>query len=286
MKNKVYDCFCYFNEDMILQIRLETLWDMVDIFVISEASYTHAGESRARLFDIANFEKYKSKIRYIPLDIKPAGENNAWKNENFIRNNIVLGLFDAQPNDLILVSDIDEIPRPEKISEYDTKYLRGDFKQYYYSYYFNNFWLGEVDLHGNLKPNSNIFDGTKITTYQNFMEFFKGNASSLRIYKSSGILRSIKRSWFKRYRAQKILNGGWHFTWIFDIAGIVTKIESTAHQEFNVDFYKNPKRIRELIQQGRDFHKPNSRYEARVLKEPEFPKYLVDHQESYKEFIL
>ena len=77
MKNKVYDCFCYFNEDMILQIRLETLWDMVDIFVISEASYTHAGESRARLFDIANFEKYKSKIRYIPLDIKPAGENNA-----------------------------------------------------------------------------------------------------------------------------------------------------------------------------------------------------------------
>ncbi|MEK9652856.1 MAG: beta-1,4-mannosyl-glycoprotein beta-1,4-N-acetylglucosaminyltransferase, partial [Betaproteobacteria bacterium] len=60
---RVYDCFSYFNEDMLLELRLETLWDHVDIFVISEATYTHRGLDRKLLFDINNFKKYASKIR-------------------------------------------------------------------------------------------------------------------------------------------------------------------------------------------------------------------------------
>ena len=285
MKSRIYDCFCYFNEDMLLELRLETLWNYVDYFVISEASYSHAGANRETLFDINRFEKYASKIRYIRLDQRPEGSNDFWKNENFIRNNLSNGLFDAKPDDLIIISDLDEIPNPEQIKKYQPRYLRGDFDQRYYSYYFNNYWLGDVDANDQVKPQSNIWRGSKITTYQHFMDFFNGNATSVRSYKSSGIWRSIKRSWFKRFNVQLILNGGWHFTWIFSLENIIKKIQSTAHQEFNKPEYKDPQKIKELIASGRDFHKPYSRYELQAMDD-QFPKYLLDHQDHFSEFIL
>ncbi len=285
MNPRIYDCFCYFNEDMLLELRLETLWDYVDYFVISEASYSHAGVARSTHFDIKKFEKYASKIRYIQLDQRPDGPNDFWKNENFIRNNVAKGLFDARPDDFILISDLDEIPDPEKIKEYQPHYLRGDFDQRYYSYFLNNYWLGDVDEKGIVKPNSNIWRGTKITTYRHFMEFFKGNATSVRSYKSSGVWRSIKRAWFRQFNVQLIKNGGWHFTWVFSMENIIKKIQSTAHQEYNKPEYKDPERIKELIASGRDFHKPNSRYELQPIN-AQFPRYLVEHQNRFSEFIL
>ena len=64
---KIYDCFCYFNEDMLLKIRLETLWDNVDIFVISEANYSHKGDNRKTQFDISKFSKYAKNKDYVGL---------------------------------------------------------------------------------------------------------------------------------------------------------------------------------------------------------------------------
>jgi len=64
---------------MLLQLRMDTLWDYVDYFVISEAAYTHKGLSRKTVFDISKFEKYKSKIRYQRLETRPPGENEFWK---------------------------------------------------------------------------------------------------------------------------------------------------------------------------------------------------------------
>jgi len=281
---KIYDCFCYFDEDLILELRFETLWEFVDYFVISEAAYSHAGASRKLHFDINRFTKYESKIRYLPLHERPAGENDSWKNENFIRNNIVHGLYDANPNDLIIISDLDEIPNPHRIAAYHPKYLRGDFKQRYYSYYFNNYRIGEVDANGKLIPGSEIHEGSKITTFRHFVDFFNSNASSVRIYKSHGLFRSLRRSWFKRFQIQPITDGGWHFTWIYDMSGIVRKIESTAHQEFNKPYYKDPERIRSHILAGRDFHIPNSRYQLQNLDE-QFPDYLREHRDRFNAFL-
>jgi beta-1,4-mannosyl-glycoprotein beta-1,4-N-acetylglucosaminyltransferase len=283
---RIYDCFCYFNEDMLLELRLETLWQYVDYFVISEASYTHAGKPRATEFDIRKFEKYASKIRYVRLDKRPDGVNDFWRNENFIRNNIINGLHDAQPDDLIMISDLDEIPKPEAIEKFDAKrYLRGDFCQRYYSYRLNNFWVGDVDSSGNLQPKSNVWHGSKITTYENFINFFSGNASQVRIYKSSGILRGIKRAWFKLFNNQLIQDGGWHFTWVFSIQDIIKKIESTAHQEFNSDDRKDPEMIISLIRSGRDLNKPKARYELQDIDE-QFPPYLLANLEKYRNYIL
>ncbi|MBS0309334.1 MAG: beta-1,4-mannosyl-glycoprotein beta-1,4-N-acetylglucosaminyltransferase [Proteobacteria bacterium] len=281
---KIYDCFCYFDEDLILELRFETLWNVVDYFVISEAAYSHAGTARPLHFDIDRFAKYKDKIRYLPLHERPAGENNSWKNENFIRNNLARGLDDAGENDLILISDLDEIPNPARIAAYDPRYLRGDFEQRYYSYYFNNYRLGEVDEQGKLIPGSQLHQGSKITTFRHFRDFFGSNASSVRIYKSSGLLRSLRRSWFRRFQRQVIADGGWHFTWIYDMDGIIRKIENTAHQEFNTPLYKNPERIREFILSGRDFHIPNSRYQVQPLDE-QFPAYLLQQRERFKDFL-
>ena len=281
---KIYDCFCYFNEDSILLLRLETLWDSVDYFVISEASYTHAGAPRDTHFDINKFEKYASKIRYLRLDERPLGPNDFWKNENFIRNNVSKGLFDAELEDLVLISDLDEIPNPAKILTYQPKYLRGDFDQRYYSYFLNNYWLGDVDNAGELIPNSNVWRGSKVTTYDHILNFFSSNATSVRSYKSSGLLRSIKRTWFRKFNVQLINDGGWHFTWVFNIENIIKKIESTAHQEFNKEKYKNPEYIKDMILSGRDFHKPNARYQIQNIDQ-QFPNYLIDHQEIFKDLI-
>lgn len=282
---KIYDCFCYFNEDMLLELRFETLWNYVDYFVISEATYTHAGNDREAEFDISKFAKYASKIRYLKLDQRPAGDNDFWKNENFIRNNIINGLFDANPEDLILISDLDEIPRPEKISLYNPIYLRGDFDQSYYSYYLNNLWIGDVGKNNKLLQGSNVWRGTKITTYNHFINFYKANATSVRSYKSSGIFRSIKREWFKRFNVQLIQNGGWHFTWVFGIDDIVKKLESTAHQEFNDACRKKSEIIISTINAGRDINKPNARY-ARVKIDESFPIYLLNNTDKYKTYLI
>jgi len=142
---KVYDCFCFFNEDMLLELRLETLWAVVDVFIISEACFTHVGEQRETHFSPERSAKYLSKIRYLKLEQKSAGENDFWRNENAIRNHLTLGLSDARSSDWIIISDLDEIPRSEKIRAFNPKQIRGDFVQNYYNYYLNNQWIGDVN---------------------------------------------------------------------------------------------------------------------------------------------
>jgi beta-1,4-mannosyl-glycoprotein beta-1,4-N-acetylglucosaminyltransferase len=180
---------------------------------------------------------------------------------------------------------LDEIPKPAAIQAYDRSYKRGDLCQRYYSYYLNNYWVGEVDANEKLIPNSNVWHGTKITTYEYFVDYFKGNATSVRIFKSSGFLRGLKRAWFKLFKNQVIQDGGWHFTWVFSIENIIKKIESTAHQEFNQVEHKNPERIIALIRSGRDINKPRARYQLQEIDE-QFPPYLVANQARWSDYLL
>lgn len=281
---KVYDCFCYFNEDMLLKLRLETLWNYVDVFVISEASYTHKGDQRQLLFDINKFDKYAEKIRYCPTDQRPKGENDFWKNENHIRNNVVNGLWDCNGNDQILISDLDEIPNPDAIKLYNPNYLRGDFVQTYYAYFLNNKWVSNKKTSMAFRKKSTNWLGSKITMYDHFKKFFKLNASSVRIYKSSGILRSIKREWFRQFSVQLLKNGGWHFTWALSLSEIKLKMQSTAHV-FDEEKFLLDKNLIEEIMNGRDFTDPNKILEAQTL-DSSFPKYLVENQGQFKEFLL
>ena len=124
---KIFDCFMYFDEEVVLNVRLNTLDKFVDYFVIVESKFTHNGTQRDLKFDYKKFEKFKNKIIYLVYDEQPKvieiiNDNdlediksakyifNAGHRENGQRNYIQKGLIDADADDIILISDVDEIP--------------------------------------------------------------------------------------------------------------------------------------------------------------------------------
>lgn len=112
---KIYDCFTFFNELDLLEIRLETLYNVVDKFVIVEIDKTHRGEPKECFFanNRSRFEKYLNKIIYVcPSDVPSYRGEGDWTIENYQREAIRLGLTECDENDIILISDLDEIPNP------------------------------------------------------------------------------------------------------------------------------------------------------------------------------
>ena len=122
---KLYDCCIYYDEDLILDLRLNTLYNFVDKFVIAEATRDHAGNEKKLNFKHNNFSKFKDKIEYIVVDDIPVNvvskkknwTPNHWRDQHQ-RNSLARGLENCNENDLIMISDIDEIPDPKKINEF------------------------------------------------------------------------------------------------------------------------------------------------------------------------
>ena len=134
---KFIDCFMYYDEDMILDIRLNILNKYVSHFVICEANFNHNGTERKLQFDIKKFSKFKDKIIYIPLENQPNNLkkintsddiltknskilDNALLRENYQRNYLFTGIKDFDDSDLIILSDLDEIPNLDNF-EYKAK---------------------------------------------------------------------------------------------------------------------------------------------------------------------
>jgi beta-1,4-mannosyl-glycoprotein beta-1,4-N-acetylglucosaminyltransferase len=277
-KPKIYDCFCYFNEDLLLELRLETLWDHVDYFVICESVLTISGLPKPLFFDANKFKKYESKIRHLIVKDYPFDTTDAWRNERWQRDYLINGLYDAQPDDWIILSDVDEIPRPQALALYKPNVgKRADFLQYMYAYYLNNRW--------ELEDSPAIWVGSKVTTFKNLMNFFGGSLEILRGYKLKGPLRGLKKAFFKTFLIQKIENGGWHFTWMAGVERIIQKLESFAHQEFNKPEFKRPEKIKELISSGRDVLFPERKYKIQNLDE-QFPEYLSINPEKFDDYLI
>ena len=127
---KIFDCFMYFDEDLILDLRLNYLNNFVDYFVIVESIFNHNGEKRKPNFDIKKFKKFENKIIYLlikeekgnfhKIDKKDNNDQITGKNimnslirENYQRNFIINGLHKAEDEDWIIISDLDEIPNLE-----------------------------------------------------------------------------------------------------------------------------------------------------------------------------
>ena len=153
---KIFDCFMYFDEEQVLDLRLNILYKDVDYFVIVESTYNHKGEKRRLLFDKKKFLKFKDKIIYLIYDKTPESvwpineeDTDELKNHKYImnplyrenaqRNFISEGLKIANKDDLILVSDVDEIP---KLDSLDLSKIKNEiilFRQdmFYYKYNLN-----------------------------------------------------------------------------------------------------------------------------------------------------
>ena len=169
----IYDCFMYFDEDMLLDLRLNVLNKYVKKFVISEATYTHNGNKKKLNFDINRFKKFKDKIEYIvvdkePLNIRRINENdpehirgqklilNGYARDNYQRESLNLGLKNLLDNDLIIVSDLDEIPNLEKIELENIQNKIIIFKQKMF-YYKLNLLYDEFNWFGSKACRKKIF---------------------------------------------------------------------------------------------------------------------------------
>ena len=160
----IYDCFMYFDEDLLLDLRLNTLSKYVSKFVITEATYTHNGTKKKLRFDINNFKKFKDKIKYIIVDTQPPnilpiddrdnfekkGQKlilNGYARDNYQRNKLADGIKEAADDDIIIISDLDEIPNLKKINfnQIKNKIIQFKQKMFYYKlnlYYPEFYWFG------------------------------------------------------------------------------------------------------------------------------------------------
>ena len=266
----IFDCFQYFNEEHIVDIRLNILNNYVDYFVVVESTVDHQGKPKKLQFDINKFQKFKKKIRYIIVDDTPekfkkphtGGESLV---EQHQRNSLMKGLKDAHDEDLIILSDVDEIPDLKKLNLYNKKNF-AVFLQKMFMYKLNLLNLNENDWHG-----------SKICLRKNL--------------KSPQWLRNLK---FKKYpfwridkprNIQIIPNGGWHFAYLQDAENISKKIKSFAHGEFNKEKFSDENTIQIKIEKGEDVFDRGYNIK-KVTIDKSFPEYIFDNKETLKKWIV
>lgn len=229
----------FFDEEMLLDLRLNILDRFVDQFVIVESSYTHSGKEKKLIFDINKYSKFKEKINYIILKDPPEGIEeinngdsedeisrkeilNALKRENLQRDTIFNGLKDADKNDWIIISDLDEIPDLTNINFNNIKNKIIFFKQKVFYYKLN------------LELKTLRWIGTK--------------ACKKKHLKSPQWLRNIKDKIYPKWRIDILFsekkyndiffveNGGWHFTFVKKPEDIEKKLKAYLHhREYDID---------------------------------------------------
>lgn len=277
---KIIDCFIFFNELDLLEIRLRYLYKSVDYFVIVESDTTFNGENKKfNLKDNINrFKDFEDKIIYISLKMKdfPKKKNIAWEREKYQRNSIKKGLSEINLNkeDLILISDLDEIPNIEylrKIQKKNYKTLKIQKKNnfllsinlivYFLKYfikYFNKrkrmkyFLLLKrqyfILIKGFSKPiNFKMLNCIYFINYKNIVGMWPG-------------LQCINSEWIKTFSIDEIRNfrnypvksvtEGWHFSYLGGIEKIKHKIKNFSHQEFNIKEITSDDNIKFCIENG------------------------------------
>ena len=261
---KIFDCFSYWDEDLLLEIRLNILNDYVDYFIIVEGNKTWQNNPKKLKFDIKKFKEFEKKIIYIPVEDLPDG-NNPYIRENFQRNAISRGLAKAKDEDLIIISDLDEIPDPEKIKIFNKKMRYAVFKQLHFYY--------KINLQSQKNP------------------FWHGSRICVKKYlKSPQWLRNLKtkkKPFWKIFKKniQLINNGGWHFSFLKDPDSIKKKILSYSHQEFNKEEFTNIETIKNKIKLGVDLFERKIDYKIVNIDES-FPDYIVNNKKMFKDWIL
>ena len=294
---KIFDCFMYFDEEQVLDLRLNVLYQNVDYFVIVESIYNHKGEKRNLLFNSQKFEKFNDKIIYLVYDkipqlVEPIKETdnekekdgkyimNALYRENAQRDFILEGLKSAKKDDLILISDVDEIP---KLSSVNLNQIKNEiilFKQdmFYYKY--------------NLVLPNFKWTGTKAVKKKNLI--------------SPQWLRNVKDRKYpfyridtffsdKKYIGIKIINdGGWHFSNIKSPEMIEHKLRSYLHHREFDQVSLSIEEINELVKKKQAIY--DLRVDKRVNKVgngvilenfemKKLPNHINDNIDKYKNWL-
>ena len=268
---KIYDCFSYWDENILLDLRLNILNDYVDYFVIVEGNKTWQNNSKKLQFDINDFNNFKKKIIYIPVEDMPDGDD-PYLRENFQRNCISRGIKNASEDDIIMISDLDEIPNPEKISEFKNNMQYAAFKQNHYYY--------KMNLQSIRNPN-----------------WFGSRICVKKFLKSPQWLRNLKFKKRPFWRIDKlrlnniIENGGWHFCNLKNVEELLYKYSNLCETNDPYHFKEkiDPKflkidEIKKKILLGEDIIGRDEKYES-VKIDDSYPMYLLKNLNLYKDWI-
>ncbi len=268
---KVYDCFSYWDEDLLLDLRLNILNEYIDYFVIVEGNKTWQNNSKKFRFNINNFLKFKDKIIYIKVDDLPDGDN-PYLRENFQRNAISRGIRDADKDDLIIISDLDEIPNPRFIKNFNLKKRYAVFKQMHFYYKFNL-----------LSKSYPFWFGSRICVKK--------------FLKSPQWLRDLKFKKRPFWRIDKlrlnniIEDGGWHFCNLKSPEKLLYKYknlcETNDPYSFNEkinDKFLELDSIKLNIKNKKDIIGRSDQFNP-IPIDKTFPKYLVENLAKYTEWI-
>jgi len=264
---KVYDCFTFFNELDLLEIRLQELNNVVDYFVIAEANMSHSGNPKNYILE-ENWERFKpwhDKIRRIAVDDFPE-TNVSWVREKFQRDALTRGLYDVSPEDLIIISDLDEIPRAEivdMVKQDENQYERYVLQVPLFRYKFNF-----------LKWHTPVINNQMIITRAN-------------VFRSPERERDYTHLWLPQAPdVVYIEHAGWHFSYLGDDKNAIHKLQNFAHTEQNVPEIIDNFNIEKMIKEKSG---PNSKdlekFEC-VALDDYFPECIVNNQEKYKDLII
>ena len=139
MKNKIYDCITFFNENFQVNLRFNILYNYVDKFVVCESRFDHKGKPKELNFKIEKFNNFRDKIIYIVLESQFPDISDPWKTQAYQREYMLENLNEASPDDYIFFSDPDEIPNREMLVNFELHKKYGIFMQKCFNYKFNLF---------------------------------------------------------------------------------------------------------------------------------------------------
>lgn len=269
---KIYDCFSYWDEDLLLELRLNILNNYVDYFVIVEGNKTWQNNLKKLRFNIKNFSKFRNKIIYIPITDMPDGDN-PYLRENYQRNCICRGLINSSSEDLIIISDLDEIPNPKILYKFKLDMKFAVFKQKHFYY--------KINLQSEKNP------------------FWYGSRICVKKYlKSPQWLRGLKfkkRPFWRidKLRLNNILdNGGWHFCNLKTPEQLLYKYQNLCETNDPYVFkekidekYLNLQSIKEKIFLGKDIIGRDENYKIKKLDDS-YPDYILENEKELIDWIL
>ena len=279
----IYDCFSFYNELDLLEIRLNVLKDVVDKFVLAEATVTHTGQPKSLCYEEnkSRFAEFADRIIHIVVDDFPKPPEGytlrqaSWMRENWQRNGLARGLLDLKPDDMVLISDIDEIPSPEAIGQ--ALQCNGVVQ---FNQLFANFYVNYINY---IRP---FWFGTKALRYSKFTDDATYSKMKSTEYVDENINKLPTLTKVRFLEPNVVINhAGWHFSYLGGADAVLSKARSIAHVEYVNDQTNSVEFIKSMIDSGQDVTGCGYRFFA-VPLDYRFPAYLLKNQMRFSRLIL
>ena len=277
----VFDCIPFFNELDILKLRLHILSPIVDKFIIEEATVTFSGESKELCFEKNRdmFAEFLPKIEYIIVDDSPI-DTTTHLRDKFQKNALAKGLQTATDEDVIILSDVDEIPNPVVLSEIIANF--DSDKIYHFAQRMFYCFVNMEEISGKLLSITGEFPNVDRRLWLGTKVFSKKSIPN------NGLIE-IREASTTSPNAVRVANGGWHFGYMGSSGEknvsnrIGTKVVAAAHQEYNDADILAEARDRLIL--GQDMFGRDAAF-RRVEVDDSYPEYLLEHIEEYRYLIL